>query len=322
MFLTTLNQMAVLALFIAVGFIVKKLKLVPDNSAQTLSKLENTVFIPALVLSTFMNQFTVKTLSTAWKLLLFSLGAEIIIILVTVFVVKLASKEDFIRKICTYGLSFSNFGFMGNAVVEVLFPNHFMNYLIFVIPLWTLIYSWGVPVLLLDKNDVNVDETVKHAKLKATLKRFLNPMFVALLIGAIIGVTGLGEILPKFMTSVAGTLGNCMSPIAMIISGMIFATVDFKKVLSSFAVYYATVLRLIVYPLVFGGIALLISKFIIPIPEYIYVCFICSLAMPLGLNTIVIPAAYGKDTSVPAGMALVSHLLSLVTIPLILMLFL
>jgi len=103
MFLTTLNQMAVLALFIAVGFIVKKLKLVPDNSAQTLSKLENTVFIPALVLSTFMNQFTVKTLSTAWKLLLFSLGAEIIIILVTVFVVKLASKEDFIRKSSNLG---------------------------------------------------------------------------------------------------------------------------------------------------------------------------------------------------------------------------
>ena len=39
--------------------------------------------------------------------------------------------------------------------------------------------------------------------------------------------------------------------------------------------------------------------------------------MPLGLNTVVVPAAYGKDTSVPAGMALVSHALSVVTIPLV-----
>ena len=39
--------------------------------------------------------------------------------------------------------------------------------------------------------------------------------------------------------------------------------------------------------------------------------------MPLGLNTVVIPAAYGKDTSIPAGMALVSHVLSIATIPLI-----
>jgi predicted permease len=37
--------------------------------------------------------------------------------------------------------------------------------------------------------------------------------------------------------------------------------------------------------------------------------------MPLGLSTIVIPGGYGKDTSVAAGMTLVSHLLSAVTIP-------
>ena len=43
--------------------------------------------------------------------------------------------------------------------------------------------------------------------------------------------------------------------------------------------------------------------------------------MPLGLNTIVVPAAYGKDTSVAAGMALVSHLLSCITIPVIFMLY-
>lgn len=39
--------------------------------------------------------------------------------------------------------------------------------------------------------------------------------------------------------------------------------------------------------------------------------------MPLGLNTIVIPSAYGKDTSVAAGMAVISHLLAVVTIPVI-----
>ena len=42
--------------------------------------------------------------------------------------------------------------------------------------------------------------------------------------------------------------------------------------------------------------------------------------MPLGLNTLVIPAAYGKDTSAAAGMALVSHLLSCITIPLVFLL--
>ena len=39
--------------------------------------------------------------------------------------------------------------------------------------------------------------------------------------------------------------------------------------------------------------------------------------MPLGLNTIVIPNAYGKDTTVASGMALISHVLSVISIPLI-----
>lgn len=44
-------------------------------------------------------------------------------------------------------------------------------------------------------------------------------------------------------------------------------------------------------------------------------------ATPLGLNTVVFPAAYGADTSIGAGMALISHVLSVITFPLMYMLF-
>lgn len=53
------------------------------------------------------------------------------------------------------------------------------------------------------------------------------------------------------------------------------------------------------------------------ISETAYICAVCSLAMPLGLNTIVIPSAQGKDTTVAAGMAVISYLLSVVTIPIV-----
>ena len=56
--------------------------------------------------------------------------------------------------------------------------------------------------------------------------------------------------------------------------------------------------------------------------EYYFICLVCCAAMPLGLNSVVIPAGYGKDTSVAAGMVLISHALSVITIPLILTLFL
>lgn len=69
-----------------------------------------------------------------------------------------------------------------------------------------------------------------------------------------------------------------------------------------------------VLPLAF----LAILRFV-PMDKTIAVCTLCTLAMPLGLNTIVIPASYGKDTKIASSMAIISHL-SCITIPLILQL--
>ncbi|MBO5909690.1 MAG: hypothetical protein J6Q67_08095 [Clostridia bacterium] len=66
-FLSTLNQMGFLILLIAAGYVLAKWDFVEGAGAKILSKLENYLFIPALVLSTFMGNFTVKTFNTAWK---------------------------------------------------------------------------------------------------------------------------------------------------------------------------------------------------------------------------------------------------------------
>ena len=42
---------------------------------------------------------------------------------------------------------------------------------------------------------------------------------------------------------------------------------------------------------------------------------------PLGLNTIVYPAAYGGDTKTGASMTMISHVLSVITIPLMYLVF-
>jgi len=103
-----------------------------------------------------------------------------------------------------------------------------------------------------------------------------------------------------------------MSPIAMMLTGITVANMNVKKVLSMKSVYVVSIVRLIVFPIIFIGVFC-----IIPMSQSIMVCTICSLAMPLGLSTLVIPGGYGKDTSVAAGMAIVSHLLSAVTIPVV-----
>lgn len=299
----TIEQMLVLFAFILMGYVVARRKAVPENSATVLSKMENNLFVPALVLGTFVKNFTVEKLGTAWKLFLISFAICFVMILLAIVISKYCSKDTYIRNIYTYGLAFSNFGFMGNAVVSAVFPEFFLEYLIFTMPLWTMIYLWGVPCLLIPSEE-------GKQTIKGRLSSFLNPMFAAMVIGVVIGLCSIK--LPTFLTTVIGVTGDCMSPIAMMLTGITVANMNVKKVLSMKSIYAVSIIRLIVFPVIFIGLFRLV-----PMAENVMVCTICSMAMPLGLSTLVIPGGYGKDTSVAAGMAIVSHLLSAVTIPFI-----
>ena len=53
-FNATLTPMLTLFMFMIAGFILKKLKVVPRNTATVLSKLENYLIVPALIINTFM----------------------------------------------------------------------------------------------------------------------------------------------------------------------------------------------------------------------------------------------------------------------------
>ena len=302
-FVTTLNQISFLFGFIIIGYILVKLKVLPENSAMVLSKLENTVFIPALVMGTFIENFTIERIGAAWKLLSVSLIIACIAIPFAILISKLITKDKYIQKIYTYGLSFSNFGFMGNAVVCSLFPAVFFEYLIFTLPLWIFIYLWGVPRLLI------ADSGKKHT-FTESLKSFVNPMFIAMLIGMVIGLLNIR--LPKWTMSLINVSGDCMSPIAMILTGVVVSSISLKKAFANVRIYIVSTIRLIIMPILFIAVASFFKN-----PETTYICALCSLAMPLGLNTIVIPSALGKDTSIAAGMTVISHLHALITIPLI-----
>lgn len=304
-FIPTVNQMAFLFSLIVIGYILAKLKIVPANSAGVLAKLENTIFIPGLVMGTFIQHFTKERIGMAWKLFLGSFAIMVAVIPLAILVSKLCAKDKYTQNIFTYGLAFSNFGFMGNAIVSAIFPDIFLEYLIFTLPLWILIYLWGVPSLLISDGS--------KQSLGQKLKAFVNPMFISMIIGMLIGIIGVS--MPSWLTSVITTAGNCMSPIAMLLTGMTVAAISLKKVFTNVGVWAVTFVRLAIFPLIFIGIIA-----ILPIPKSLdtfVLCTVCSLSMPLGLNTIVIPSAYGRDTTVASSMALVSHLASCASIPLI-----
>jgi predicted permease len=201
---------------------------------------------------------------------------------------------------------------MGNAVVQTLFPEIMLEYVIITIPLWTLIYVWGVPFVLTER-----EKTAGENKIVTALKALINPMFIALIIGVALGLLNVKSYLPAnfFFRQAISVCNDCMSPVAMLITGITFGTMNVKVVLKKPGIYIATLIRLVIIPFVMFGVFSLIQ-----VPTVVFRCIMIVSAMPLGLNSIVIPASYGKDTSAAAGMALVSHLCSLVTIPLFFML--
>ena len=87
-FATTLNQIAFLFGFIVMGYILVKLKVLPENSAAVLSKLENTILIPAHVMGTFIENFTLERIGATWKLL----SVSFIIAFITITFAILVSK--------------------------------------------------------------------------------------------------------------------------------------------------------------------------------------------------------------------------------------
>lgn len=299
-FIPTLSQLAYLFILIFVGFLIIKIKILPESSDTILSKLESYVLIPSLILSTFMTNFKIENISSYGVYFLAGILVSLLMILVAIIFTKILYKGD---KLYSYGIAFSNFSFMGNAVVLALFPSIFTEYLIFVLPFWFFVYLWGVPSLL----RINSNEKITF---KDRIKVLINPMVFSMFIGIFIGLINLK--LPVFLTESVITLGSLMTPIAMLITGMTIAKIDIGKMIRKFSVYTLSIIRLVVIPL--------LAIFILYFVEFSYslkLCIICSLAMPLGLNSIIILNAYGHDTQEASAMALISHLLSLITIPFI-----
>ena len=77
--------MAFLFLLILFGFFLAKRELLPKTAAAILSKLENYLFIPALVLKTFLENFTVEKIEAAGSIFLSSFVMILIIMPIAIW---------------------------------------------------------------------------------------------------------------------------------------------------------------------------------------------------------------------------------------------
>ncbi|MBE7043624.1 MAG: hypothetical protein E7399_09100 [Ruminococcaceae bacterium] len=121
---------------------------------------------------------------------------------------------------------------------------------------------------------------------------------------------------PAFLLTAFDNAGKCQGLVAMLLAGFIIGGYDLKELVLNKKVYVVTGMRLVLIP----GVMVLIMR-LFGISEEIMTLALIAFATPLGLNTIVYPAAYGGETKTGASMAMISHVFSVITIPLMYLIF-
>lgn len=298
-FSSTLTQMLVMFSFIVIGYLLNKGKILPADTPGVLSKLENYCLVPALVMNNFMQYCTVKSISEKYPLILYSAVVLAIALLIAFVLSNYFVKDAYQKNIYKYALTFGNFSFMGTAVIKAMYgDNMLFNYLMFILPLNLVVYTWGIVILIPKKTGAN------------PLKNLINPVFIGMILGALFGLFDLAKYMPKFLSDTISSASACMAPIAMILTGFVVANYDLKKLIVQGRVYIATVLRLIVLPSIF-----VLGLKAVGADRTTIIVTLMAYATPLGINTVVFPAAYGGDTTTGASMALISHTIAVITIP-------
>lgn len=300
-FSSVIFQIAVLFSFIFIGFTIRQGGFLPENSAEIFSKLENRILMPAVVINTFRTNCTVKNISEKWVFIAYSTGVLLFCIATGFVASRFLGKTEYLKKVYRYSISVSNFGFVGTAMVSGIYGAESMelfDYLMFTLPLNLFTYSIGIAWL------------VPNGHGKFSMKNFVNPIFVSIFIGAILGLLSI----PKFrlVTTIINSTAACMSPIAMILTGFVIGGYSFANLFGKWQTYVVAGIRLVFLPTV----SVLILK-LFNAPQEAVVATLCANAMPLGLNTVIIPSAYGKSPDDGASIALVSQLTSVFTIPIL-----
>jgi len=305
--------------FIALGFLFVKLKVLSSKDAKILSILENDLCLPATLVSAFMTNFTIKNIKEYGRLMLISIILYFFFIGIGYFLSRLFGKSKFEKNFIHYGFICSNFGFVGYPLMQAVFPDYYMEYILFTMPMQLLNYTVIVPSLLMDNDD---DGENKKITIGDRLKRLCNPMVFGMLFGICYGLIReqIGFETPSLVMDIISGANGLMAPLAMFLTGMVVAGTDLKKNFSEWNVYAVSATRLLLIPAVVIGLASLMKIFLPNVlSDTAFLCVSMVSCLPLGINVVIIPTAYGKDTSKPATIVFLTHVLCLITVPIVLM---
>ncbi|MBQ9774105.1 MAG: AEC family transporter [Clostridia bacterium] len=266
--------MITLFLLMICGYICRKKKIIDTSASKALSRLIITIGQPMLIINALANAtFDARHIQIAWQVLCISLAMHTLMALMAFLICKLLKKNPDQNKIFEFSLVFANAGFIGFPILDSIFGGiepglgSFMG-AFYVIAFHLFIWTWGIMILARGREDI-----------KLTPKKiFVNygtvPCAVGLLIFIGKGVlqsNGIADL--AFMQSMQpffsacgsffSYLGSLCTPISVLVTGALLATIPFSKMFTNGKLYLHSAIKLFAFPAIICLLAKLVFGLIL-----------------------------------------------------------
>jgi predicted permease len=295
------TQVLVMFILIGVGYFFAKKSWISRKGSEDLNKLMLYIVTPCIIISSYNRPFDKDLFGILSKAFLLAVISHFIAICVSFLLIKGKETE---KKLERFAVIFSNGGFMGIPLVAALLGSE--N--IIIATVYVMVFNltqWTVGVLILTGR-TSIKDTVK--------KLILNPGVISIAIGFIIFIFSIK--LPSPVSTAVNYISNLHTPIAMILIGSYMARTKILSYFTNPRVYYISLLRLILIPLLMIPV-----YFIFPANNFFIIANFVATACPVAALAAMFPANYGYDPDYSTGFIAVSTILSVITIPLMTMIF-
>ncbi len=309
--MAALEQVIVLFLLIVVGYVIKKLKVISNDMNRDISNLVMNVALPAFIIKAMNFSFAPDVLIKSGKLVVISGCIYFFVIVFSFFVTKIMKVNGQTRDVFQYTIVFSNVGYMGYPVIKALMGDIGVFYAaLYNLPFNVL--TWTIGVYFLTRNGDNATGGSTNTGGNLSIKRFINPGLVSIIIG--FGLFLFSIELPYPIYKTLDLMGSLTTPLAMLFIGSILADVKSSEILSEKRVFVVCIIRLLILP----ALVMLILKSL-GFGEHLLSIPVIITAMPAAANAAIMASKFNNDYHLTSKIVFLSTLFSVLTIPMIVM---
>lgn len=297
-----IEQMLILFLMIGIGFILNKTHILGGAIDGGITKLILYCTMPAMVLNSVLSRTGEKDTKTVVSFLVIAVVTYILLPIVAWLVTKILRIQKNIQGIYMFMIIFANIGFMGFPLISALYGPECVLYAgIFNMIFNLLAYSYGVIIVSKDNNS-------SEFKYKFSPKSLLTPGISVSLLALIIYFINIS--VPTVVSSVVSSIGNLTTPLAMMIVGSTLGKMKIRELFNDKRVYVFVVMRSIILPLLLFPLLKLLIK-----DDFMLQFSFILLIMPVANSSVLYAKEYGSDELLAAKCVILTTLISIITIP-------